>query len=620
MSETNDDERAKIFVANLETALTEHLLQLSLNAPKSTLDTDENKRDDEDINRLQPIDIADYQIIWLHSDETLKTDNRSWIERRLCIIFPTVMIFEKRDSCLSYLQSLSVESRLFFLGNGDDSEPTREVLKRFPICHILWHRLSTHTMSGFVYLQEQFIEIRDDDDEKEERTEKEKIQQTIDNYAIIFLYCTPIDHSIINRLNTVFDRLIVFHEKQKCFDYINSSIDNNNPIFLILLNNNEPIVSISNKTIKGIYCLHSPIVPFSARCFENMEQLIITLRRDIRVLVNEFPFTMLQKSIRQLDPTRAPYVSLMGLLNVFLSLSRDDDRELSKGDFLSFCRSMYTDNPSQLQVIDRFAGEYHSFDQAIAWYTRDSFVYRLINQALRSQNADLIHHYRFFINDLMHHLDVLYEEQKCQSMSSPWLTIYRGQGMKRRELNKLKRHIGKEFALNSFYSATVDREIGMEFAVISTNGNDILSVLVVLNIDRSLIYIRSYASIEHLSVIPGEREVLITMGSVFRLQSIEFDSSIDVWIINLLLIEHDKDDVKKLKINSQTNDISFVTYQEIDNPIDDENSVHPFFAAAMHDTLLVHQYMNKENLTIEDESNDLQNKMTDIFQIYGKDK
>ena len=569
-------------------------------------------------------------MIWLHNDETLKASNRCWIETRLHTIFATAIIFDNSDSCVVFLEALPAESKLFFLGNGDDYECIKDVVKRFPICHIFWNRQYHYRTSSFINLRDKFIELRDKDDENEDRSEKERIQRTVDNYAIILLHQKLTHQSVmdmIDRLGKVFDRLVTFDDRQRCSDHIESSIHSSTPKIFVLSHYNGAMVQTTNQTMKGIYSIHSSAPSPSSRCFDTIEQLIVTLRRDVRVLVNEFPFTMLQKSVRQLDPMHASYTSLMGLLDVFISLTRNDDREITKKDFLSNCRSMYGDNSVQLQTIDRFAEEYQNCAQAIEWYTRDSFVYRLINQALRSQNPDIIYKYRFFINDLMHHLDLLHQEQKCQPTLTRELTVYRGHGMKLRELNKLKRHMGKDFALNSFYSATVDRDIGVEFALISTNESDIVPVLVVLNIDRTQVYTRACASVDHLSIIPDERAVLIALGSVFCLQPVEFDESIQTWIIRMMLIEHNKDDVKQLNVNADTHQVSFLTYRgkenSIDNNTDDSASVHPLFAAAMKNTIMVHHYIKDNDNTMEtiqDEATRLTKETEDVFRIYGKRK
>ena len=366
---------------------------LRFSVPQQNQDTNEID-DDNDVSQLKAVDTDSFKVIWLHNDETLKASNRCWIETRLHMIFATAIIFDNSDLCVVFLEALSAESKLFFLGNGDDHECIKDVVKRFPICHIFWNRQYHHRTSSFIYLRDKFIELRDNDDENEERDEKERIQRTVDNYAIILLHQKLTHQAVmdmIDRLEKVFDRLVTFDDRQRCSDHIEFSIHGSTPIFFVLLHYNGAMVQTTNQTMKRIYSIHSSAPSSSSRCFDTIEQLIVTLRRDVRVLINEFPFTMLQKSVRQLDPMHAPYTSLMGLLDVFISLTRNDDREIAKKDFLSNCRSMYGDNSVQLQTIDRFAEEYQNFEQAIDWYTRDSFVYRLINQAVRSQNPDTIY-------------------------------------------------------------------------------------------------------------------------------------------------------------------------------------------------------------------------------------
>jgi hypothetical protein len=414
-------------------------------------------------------------------------------------------MFDNSDLCASYLELLPNENKLFFLGNGDDHERIKQLTKRFRICHLFWNRNSIHDISSFIYLKGKFIELRDEDDAKEELEQQKQFQENIDNYAIIWLRQKSIDNDVIQRMNVVFDRLITFDDRQACFDYMNSSIDMKTPIFLILFDYIDVTIPETNRTIKSVYSMRSTELSLSKqKSFDNIEQLIMTLRRDIRALVDDFPFHVVEKSIRKLDSKYAPYTSFMGLLDVFISLTRDDDHHVARIDFLKSCRAQYIDNQRQLYAIDRFAQEYQPFEQTIGWYTRDSFIYRLVNQALRSQNPDIVHKYRYFISELMHNLNILHELEKQKVDETQLLTVYRGQGMHIRELNKLKRHVGSEFALNSFYSATLDQDTGTEFALIATNGSDIVSVLVIIHIDRKLVYTRPFAIIEHLSVIPDE--------------------------------------------------------------------------------------------------------------------
>jgi hypothetical protein len=122
----DDDDQTKVLSAALESSLLEYLLNLNFDVPKSNQDVNEN----DDINQLKAVDSDDYQIIWLHSDETSKNNNRSWVETQLRMIFATAMIFSDTDSCVLFVKSLPVESKIFLLGNGDDHERIKEITKR----------------------------------------------------------------------------------------------------------------------------------------------------------------------------------------------------------------------------------------------------------------------------------------------------------------------------------------------------------------------------------------------------------------------------------------------------------------------------------------------------------
>ncbi|CAM4852394.1 unnamed protein product, partial [Rotaria magnacalcarata] len=83
-------------------------------------------------------------------------------------------------------------------------------------------------------------------------------------------------------------------------------------------------------------------------------------------------------------------------------------------------------------------------NQAVWWYTRDSFVYRLLNKALRVQNIDLLFLFRFFIRDI----EVQLKQYQCSSL----VRVYRGQLMSTDELDQLKMSLGEYISVNSFFS------------------------------------------------------------------------------------------------------------------------------------------------------------------------
>lgn len=66
---------------------------------------------------------------------------------------------------------------------------------------------------------------------------------------------------------------------------------------------------------------------------------------------------------------------------------------------LDASRHYYRDNICELQRINEFERCYKCED-AINWYTKNSFVYHLINKVLRTENIEQLYLFRYFIQDL----------------------------------------------------------------------------------------------------------------------------------------------------------------------------------------------------------------------------
>jgi hypothetical protein len=79
-------------------------------------------------------------------------------------------------------------------------------------------------------------------------------------------------------------------------------------------------------------------------------------------------------------------------------------------EMLDEARRFYQNNSTQMAQIDDFEKNYHA-DKAINWYSRNSFVYRLLNKALRTQNLVIIFKFRHFIRDVYKQLTKLHRKQ-----------------------------------------------------------------------------------------------------------------------------------------------------------------------------------------------------------------
>jgi hypothetical protein len=78
----------------------------------------------------------------------------------------------------------------------------------------------------------------------------------------------------------------------------------------------------------------------------------------------------------------------------------------AKEALVEFCKDAYAGNPTTLRLIDEFCSHYERHSP-VWWYTRDCFIYRMLNNALRKHNIEMITKFGFFIKDLHRQLELL---------------------------------------------------------------------------------------------------------------------------------------------------------------------------------------------------------------------
>ncbi|CAF1686918.1 unnamed protein product, partial [Adineta ricciae] len=196
----------------------------------------------------------------------------------------------------------------------------------------------------------------------------------------------------------------------------------------------------------------------------------------------------------------------------------------------------YDGNVSQLNILNEFEHNY-SPDNAIWWYTRESFLFRLLNKALRVQNIDLLFLFRFFI------LDIRQQLVQYQCLSS--MHIYRGQLMSNEELQILKNSIGQLVSMNSFLSASTNRDVALFYLSDFIPTDDLQKVLLDIDADPLLVDNIPFANIMPHSYFPSEEEVLIMLGSIFRLIDIYYDEN-QVYNVRLTLCSNNDSSVQTI--------------------------------------------------------------------------
>ncbi|CAF3700065.1 unnamed protein product, partial [Rotaria sp. Silwood1] len=170
----------------------------------------------------------------------------------------------------------------------------------------------------------------------------------------------------------------------------------------------------------------------------------------------------------------------------------------------------------------------HNYDptKALYWYTRDTHLYRLLNKALRTENVDNIYKFRFFIVDLHRQLSELFQSSIPMNHV---LTVYRGQRMTIREVENLRHNHHGLISMNSFISTSVSKQVTQGFLAAPKKEEQEKTVAVLFKMTISANIARQtnkpFADIRKFSSFSKEEEILLSMGTIFRIDKIEQHSS-----------------------------------------------------------------------------------------------
>ena len=175
-------------------------------------------------------------------------------------------------------------------------------------------------------------------------------------------------------------------------------------------------------------------------------------------------------------------------------------------------------------------------EDAIYWYTREAFVYHLLNRALRTEDISALYIFRFFIADLCRQLKIEHERQQKQSNTTPIWTVYRGGHISGEELDNLKETVGSLTSLNGFISTSLEKWVALEFIHRPPSKENVENFLFIIEIDIRSEHVIC-VNVENLSALKEEAEVLLNIGTVFYVTKIDFDSESQIWQIYMKTTE-----------------------------------------------------------------------------------
>jgi tetratricopeptide (TPR) repeat protein len=206
-----------------------------------------------------------------------------------------------------------------------------------------------------------------------------------------------------------------------------------------------------------------------------------------------------------------------------------------RNELISISKQIYNKNRAELDIIREFEQTY-SPGWAIWWYTRDSFLSRLLNKALRTQNIDVLFLFQFFIADIRQQLESLRRRTAIKA--------YRSQLMSNCELNKLRSSIGQFISINSFFSATMDANQAILYL---QNADGLERVLFEIDADPRLNSDKPFANIKSHS-FQKEDEILFMLGSIFQIAKI-YRQKDGIWIVELKLCSDNSQQIGSIDDN-----------------------------------------------------------------------
>ncbi|CAF3228373.1 unnamed protein product [Rotaria sp. Silwood2] len=191
------------------------------------------------------------------------------------------------------------------------------------------------------------------------------------------------------------------------------------------------------------------------------------------------------------------------------------------------CRDYYRGNRTVLAKIDEFERTYH-IDDCIRWYTKDTFVYKLINKALRTQDVEQLYVFRYYITDLSTSLN----RESKNFLSRNSIVLCRGATISQAEFEKLKENKGNLISTNSYFSTSRSRTVAQIY--VGSNTSTTVGVLfeVECNIETNIIC----ADVSYYSDVPDEEEVLFDLGTTFRILSVTQGNEkySQIWVVKMI--------------------------------------------------------------------------------------
>jgi len=332
-------------------------------------------------------------------------------------------------------------------------------------------------------------------------------------------------HVTMRRLREINDHLIFHTELEQCLTFIRAN--ENEKIFFIT--SGSHILELLPH-MGHLHQIHSIFIfcittgeyehligqyPKLVGIYTDLDSLYASIQEQIDLVNEEFLtfsfFDQHQILTNNLSKHSAEFLWFQLFTDVILSRPRN--RQAQK-QMLDMSRHYYRANYKQQKRIDEFEQDYVS-DEAIRWYSTRSFVYKVVNNVLRTKNIDQLYTLQFFIGDLSESL--AREHQKILQSGERILTLYREAKISTEILEQFKENEGKLISANGFLFTSRLRSSACTLKATDA----VVPVLFKIQCDvQQLGDTVIFADIAEFTEYPNKREFLFNLGTAFLLENI----------------------------------------------------------------------------------------------------
>ena len=278
--------------------------------------------------------------------------------------------------------------------------------------------------------------------------------------------------------------------------------------------------------VKGVFTKIEPI-------YDALKELVEGSEEEDTLLIN------VDASNKDLDRLEPSFMYTKILKEILLTITFE---EKHFEEFIDYCREEFAENQSEISNINEFERDYRK-QSPIWWYTYESFIYPMLNRALRQMDVDIIVKMGLFIRDLHYQIAQLHKIQFGSHDSAKSLTVYRGQGFSKHDFEHLVKNKGGLLSFNGFLSTTKDRQIALSCTRYAGTNLDLVGVLFVMVVNPSTSTV-PLASTKNVSYRQHTaEEILFSMHTIFRVHDIKsLETSSRLFQVNLTLTnDEDKD-------------------------------------------------------------------------------